>query len=59
MRDETGRMIKQKENLFHRVFIELLLEHVTVNEIGFNILYIPFLLISNQFISQQSSMLNC
>ena len=56
----------EKENLFHHFFIELLLEHVTVNETGafgippdkgkgFNILYIPFLLITNQFISKQSS----
>ena len=38
---ETGRDKKartddktEKGNLFHRFFIELLLEHVTVNEIG-------------------------
>ena len=60
MNDKT-----EKENLFHHFFIELLFEHVTVNETGvlaslptketgFNILYIPFLFISNQFISKQS-----
>ena len=56
----------EKENLFHHFFIELLLEHVTVNETGaFDIppdkgnrvqyFYIPFLFITNQFISKQSS----
>ena len=33
MRDETGHKT-EKENLFHRFFIELLSEHVTVNETG-------------------------
>ena len=37
MRDETGQKAgtddkTEKENLFFRFFIELLLEHVTVNE---------------------------
>ena len=56
----------EKEIVFHHFFIELLLEHVTVNEAGalaslptketgFNILYMPFLFITNQFISKQSS----
>ena len=39
MRDETGQKAgvddkTEKKNLFHHFFIELLLEHVTVNETG-------------------------
>ena len=55
----------EKENLFHCFFIELLLGHVTVNETGaFGIppdkgnrvqYFVPFLFISNQFISKQPS----
>ena len=75
MRDRTGQKAgvddKIKESHFH-FFVELLLEHVTVNETGaFDIpsdngnrghiiLYIPFLCISNKCINKYSSgMLNC
>ena len=36
MRDETGQVDDktEKEHFFHHFFIELLLEHVTVNETG-------------------------
>ena len=39
IRDETGQkrgsgLYNREGNLFHRFFIELLLEHVTVNETG-------------------------
>ena len=70
MRDETAQKRRvvdktEKENLFHHFFIELLWEHITVNETGAFAIppdkgnrvqyFVPFLFITKQFISKQSS----